>query len=339
MLLFPDDSEAVETLRFLEKTLGVGAFLFLVNTGHIVWSDGIFDLLGIPPGSKKPSIELLHDMTHPEDRHSQLAPRFAASTGVPRDRTFRIIRRNGKIVWLRSQIDVFMGPDGMPERVVGVAQDITALVELERNARINETRSRAFSTVCGARPWIAAPDGTIIDAPDATGRHDAESLKRLGQGWLDRVHPDDRDAVRTAWAGAIANASPFSVYHRNRQPTGEYKLCRSGAFPAKDSNGTVTEWLGATVDVEDRSPTVDGPDALDLATGAQMRAARGILNWSVRDLSERAGVSTAVLRRLEAFDGHASGSAPQIRAVKAALQDAGIEFITFGHGHPTVRLR
>jgi hypothetical protein len=34
-------------------------------------------------------------------------------------------------------------------------------------------------------------------------------------GWLEAVHPDDRERVRQAWTEAVATATPYTCQHRN----------------------------------------------------------------------------------------------------------------------------
>jgi len=63
---------------------------------------------------------------------------------------------------------------------------------------------------------------------------------------------------------------------------------------------------------------------LIVVTSAQIRAARGMLNWTVRDLAERSGVHRNTVTRIETsatIDGYA------VLAIKATLEKAGIEFI------------
>jgi transcriptional regulator with XRE-family HTH domain len=59
-------------------------------------------------------------------------------------------------------------------------------------------------------------------------------------------------------------------------------------------------------------------------TSAQMRAARGILNWSVRKLSERAGVHRNTITNFET--GKSGGDADIMRKLVVALEAAGVEF-------------
>ena len=64
-----------------------------------------------------------------------------------------------------------------------------------------------------------------------------------------------------------------------------------------------------------------------MITSAQIRAARGMLDWSRKDLSQHSGVSFASMMRLESFDGVPASNFKTIEAVMKAFQSAGIEFI------------
>ena len=63
-------------------------------------------------------------------------------------------------------------------------------------------------------------------------------------------------------------------------------------------------------------------------TGAQIRAARGLLGWKHNDLSTRAKVSVQTIIRLE--QGKSSGHHFTISAIVSAFADAGVEFIEGG---------
>lgn len=71
-------------------------------------------------------------------------------------------------------------------------------------------------------------------------------------------------------------------------------------------------------------------------TSAQVRAARGLLNWSVRELAERAGVHRNTVTNMEA---DRAMHLPTIAAMVRALEAAGVEFIQENGGGPGVRLR
>ena len=64
-----------------------------------------------------------------------------------------------------------------------------------------------------------------------------------------------------------------------------------------------------------------------MITSAQIRAARGILNWSRKDLAEHPGVSFASMMRLESFEGVPASNFKTLESVKQAFEKAGVEFI------------
>jgi len=69
-------------------------------------------------------------------------------------------------------------------------------------------------------------------------------------------------------------------------------------------------------------------------TSAQFRAARGLVNWTVRDLADRSGVHRNTITKIEAGE---AKHGPTMAAVIRALEAAGVEF-TNGDA-PGVRLK
>ena len=70
-----------------------------------------------------------------------------------------------------------------------------------------------------------------------------------------------------------------------------------------------------------------------------MRAARALLRWTAETLAEKSKVGVATIRRAEGHDGESRMTAPNVEAVRAALEAGGVEFIDRNGGGPGVRLR
>jgi transcriptional regulator with XRE-family HTH domain len=70
-------------------------------------------------------------------------------------------------------------------------------------------------------------------------------------------------------------------------------------------------------------------------TSAQIRAARALLNWTVRDLAEKAGVHRNTVTRAET---DATGPGHATAAIRATLEAAGVIFIAENGEGPGVRL-
>ena len=71
----------------------------------------------------------------------------------------------------------------------------------------------------------------------------------------------------------------------------------------------------------------------------QIRAARGLLDWSQTELAKRAGVSPVTVKRLETGTGLVRGNADTVFRIQNAVAQAGVIFIDASDGHgPGVRL-
>lgn len=75
-----------------------------------------------------------------------------------------------------------------------------------------------------------------------------------------------------------------------------------------------------------------------MITSAQIRAARGMLDWTRKDLAQASGLSFASMMRLESFNGIPSSNFKTLEAIRLAFERAGIEFIGSPDNGPGVRL-
>jgi transcriptional regulator with XRE-family HTH domain len=76
-----------------------------------------------------------------------------------------------------------------------------------------------------------------------------------------------------------------------------------------------------------------------MIVGAQLRAARALLNWSASDVAEKCLSTRNTIQRLEQSEGIPSTKIQTLVAIKSLFEEAGVEFIgTPDHG-PGVRLK
>ena len=74
-------------------------------------------------------------------------------------------------------------------------------------------------------------------------------------------------------------------------------------------------------------------------TSAQIRAARALIRWSAVDLAKETTLSVTTIRRAELTEMETSLTSANDRAIRQALESAGVEFIDENGGGPGVRLR
>ena len=93
-------------------------------------------------------------------------------------------------------------------------------------------------------------------------------------------------------------------------------------------------------DIHDRKvwPATSGSEQ-SVLTGAQLRAGRGVVNWSVRELAEAAHISSSTIRRLEESNGPPATVEKSLAPLQTALENAGVEFLFPPNGRPGVRPR
>lgn len=79
-----------------------------------------------------------------------------------------------------------------------------------------------------------------------TGRGRAQEL---GKGWLDAVHPDDRERCRSEINLAVSRQQPFSLEYRLRRNDGLYRWMLDNGQPHFDPSGVCQGYVGASVDL------------------------------------------------------------------------------------------
>ncbi|MCJ2041684.1 transcriptional regulator [Methylobacterium sp. J-059] len=74
-------------------------------------------------------------------------------------------------------------------------------------------------------------------------------------------------------------------------------------------------------------------------SGRQIAAARTLVAMGQAELAAAASISVPTLKRMEASEGAAAGMANNVKAVIAALEAAGLEFIPENGGGAGIRFR
>ncbi len=336
LVLFEGESGPSDTLRFIEEKGGAGLWSWDIKTKKMDWSPGFYALLGLDRNTAEPSYAEIYARTHPEDRRPPGQIEYVLDQALPIDRTFRVIRPDGRVRWILSRGEILVDPQGSPVRAIGIAFDVTHHHEQLKTLEISDARFQALVKALRAAIWMAQPDGHVTASLNWTELTGEDPANFLGTAWIDSLHPDDRDRTLKTWASALANKAPYEIEHRARVQDGSYHWYKSRAIPLLNDDGSVREWLGISYDITE-SKTWPRKPASGMLTGAQIRAARGILNWSVRDLAEKAEISASTIRRLEETDGPASPSEEAIQPIRETLEKARIEFLFPPSGKPGLR--
>jgi PAS domain-containing protein len=340
MLVLSEGESAVpETFRLIEKQLAIGCWSWDIRSAKMEWSRGYYDLLGLEPGSITPSFEVILNHTHPDDRVPQAEIERVIREALSVRRKFRVIQPGGNVVWIFCQISVLVNAEGVSVKAIGVCTDVTVHQQSMSPLRVADERYRALVKATGGLVWVAKSDGSVKESPNWAEHHPEPVAAVLSDRWLELLHPDDRDRATTAFNEAKRAKQDYCIDVRVRQSDRSHVWKRLRVVPILDDAGEVKEWLGVNSVVQCEKLGLIPGVPKGRITGAQIRAARGLLRWSAEKLAEAASTSRATIRRLEETDGPLGDTEDMLVEIESALTKAGVEFLFPEIGKPGIRPR
>jgi PAS domain S-box-containing protein len=152
---------------------------------------------------------------------------------------------------------------------------------------IAEERYRALIRATSSLVWMSAPDGQIVDMPEwrAYTGMSVEQIK--GWGWLESLHPDDRQRTMIDWQQAVDTRSFYETEYRIRRADGVYVWHQARGIPILESDGSIREWVGLCADIQRRKDA----DAKRVEAEIALRRLNDILEHRVEaETRERARI-------------------------------------------------
>ncbi|MDB5459415.1 MAG: multi-sensor hybrid histidine kinase [Caulobacteraceae bacterium] len=209
-------------LDLAETMAGVGHWRIDLAAERMIWSDAVYAIHGLPPGSSAPSFSEGLDYYHPDDRQGVVDKvQQAVATKGSFQFQFRLNRADGELRHVIAKGVCDLDPAGEVMAVIGVFQDVTDQVRNLEDIRRSEAQYRLLaenasdlimrSDAAGRLTYVSPAAGPI------TGRR-PEDL--LGQRWSDLLHAEDAQPIEAAMAAQLAGRGAVPP-----QPI-EYRLVR-----------------------------------------------------------------------------------------------------------------
>ncbi|MEE3717068.1 GAF domain-containing protein [Tumidithrix elongata RA019] len=286
------ESELLESKHFVDAIANNSPQLLYVFdpiTGRYLYvNNQSLDLLGyISEEIRQRGLEFFVDILHPQD-----LPQFMqnllfwenAQDSEVLTAECRMLHQDGSWHWMRSREVIFSRNDnGIPNRVLGTAQDITdlkaseqALNQLnqsleakvdertfelkEREEQMRSLSSRLELAVKSAQIGIWEWDVVLDKLIWNEQMHELygtspSSFDGSYEVWLSRLHPDDRPNAQIFTKLVLQGAVEYDTEFRITHPNGAIKCIKAYALVNRDPQGIATRLIGVNFDISDRKRT------------------------------------------------------------------------------------
>jgi two-component system, cell cycle sensor histidine kinase and response regulator CckA len=248
-------SEAEAKYRTLVETLPLVVYIDALDdvSSNLYTSPQCVELLGYTPEEWFADPELFAKVLHPDDRERVLAEHVDANNHGAAMRTeYRCIASDGRTVWLRDESVVVRDDEGRPLFRQGFLLDLTERKETERALLEAEHRYRTLVEQAPLAIYTNTPDARIVymssHIEDICGYSAAELTEDSDLLWR-IIHPDDREAVRSATDQAVQTDGGFSLEYRLIRRDGSAVWILDRTSPTIGSDGKTVYRLGFVADI------------------------------------------------------------------------------------------
>jgi PAS domain S-box-containing protein len=271
-----------ELLDMAQEFGRLGVWEREIPSGRGHWDRHVFAFWGLDPADGTPDYEDAMRTVHPDDRRR--LPRTVADQPPGRyAQRYRVIQPDGRVRWLHSQWEIMTGPQGRPDRAVGIMMDDTESYELARSLGDASAQLKLAVELADIAVWrhdlrsnrmhYNERAYAVLGMPPRPDGLSIDEVRAL-------IHPDDLPEVLASAQRALAGDRPTDMQARYRRSDGSWRHVLTRRVVQRDGDGQPLAFLGVALDVTER---VHAEQALRSADERAALAARsaGIGTWEV----------------------------------------------------------
>lgn len=199
------------------------------------------------------------DAVYPADRAAVEGHLARAANGEAAVATYRfVLPADGRLVSLRHSSFPLQDTPGAKGRVAGIVQDVTAVKQGEADLAEETERHRRFVEGMPQLAWTSSDEGLWTWAsPQWLAFTGLTQEQSHGWGWLDAIHPDDREATMQAWHAARPHGMLDVAYRVRRIADKAWRWHQTRSLPRRrdagpgEPEGRIVEWFGTSTDIHD----------------------------------------------------------------------------------------
>ena len=117
----------------------------------------------------------------------------------------------------------------------------------------SEERYRSLGVATAQIIWSTDGSGRVVSDLLTWRAFTGQSQDSIrGEGWLEAVHPDERESLGALWQQRRASGRILDLDVRLRRHDGAYRHFQMRGVPLEDEQGDIVEWIGSCTDITDR---------------------------------------------------------------------------------------
>ncbi len=250
--------ESDQALARAQAVAAIGSWTWTLP-GTLQWSAETFRILGVPPASTAPHLDLIRARIVDDDERIEWSQALDdARHGRDFEITVKVNRPDTTIGYYHVQARAARTEAGDVSHIFGTIQDLTERLRADENLRRSEKTLRlaqeaanigSFDHDLRTRQtrWSDQLIRIFGYDPESFDQHAINSEPRL-----DVLHPDDREKVRAVYGRASATGEKQAVRHRIVRPDGEVRHVFSSAMLVRDAKGDPARLVGTALDVTEQ---------------------------------------------------------------------------------------
>jgi two-component system, cell cycle sensor histidine kinase and response regulator CckA len=247
------------SLQEVERLAHVGSWQWDVRTNEVAWSEEFYRILGYDPAVDPATMDRFYATLHPDDCAMLRShePRVATTGITAPGLRVRVLRNDGSVRQVSLAGAPIRDQKGELIRIVGAALDVTEFVSVERDVQRTTQLLNEAQRIASLGSWNWVLETNRIEWSDTMYQifNVAPGTVITNEVFFERVHPEDRERVRSSQACFIGRGAPLE--YRVVWPDGSVRHAYMEVSSERDAEGHLVRVVGTVQDITARKQLED----------------------------------------------------------------------------------